>query len=173
MAVSREPAESSTSDLLMVWEPRLAAWLDEARTLRDGLEVPAPEDGPHALHRQLVQARRALDRVETIVADLIRLRGRSSDAVRSAKARLRRAEDVALQGRTRGFDQYVSARERMAWLTAKTSTEQDDLLNVETFDARVATVLDEARLLYRGVDAVRRDVDSRMRLMSIETRLEH
>lgn len=151
---------------------RLVEWLDECRKLRSSLEAPDLADGPHALMRQLVQARGTLDRVEEIVASLIRLKGQTREAVLSSKYRLEDAEGKAYQSRAVAFSEYSTGREREAWVATQTTIEKVEFRRFTLLDERVGTALDEAKVVQRGVDAVRRDIDARLRIMTYERQLE-
>jgi hypothetical protein len=88
------------------------------------------------------------------------------------KEELRVAEDEALASRSTGFSDYVSTRERMAWLGGRTVAEHASLLSAQTAQLHVKTALEQAQLLHRGIDNYRRDAETRLRIMTYERQLE-
>lgn len=150
----------------------IESWLTEARTLRSHLDRPDVTDGPNALRRQIVQARSTLDRVEEIVARLIRLRGRVHDQLLVAQYALEDAEARAMGERQIAFGEYSTKKERYAWLASETRAELEFLRPTQRLYDSIDAALDEARLIHRGVDAVRRDIDTRLRVMTFERQLE-
>jgi hypothetical protein len=151
--------------------PQLAALVLEAGKLRK-LEPPDVGDGPSRLHQQLVWARAALDRVEEIVAQLIALHGRVRHAVLSARHDLEEAENKAYGSRAVSFDQFDTGRQRSAWVGQRTLAERERAHRVDLLENDVSAALEEVKLVRWGIDGVRRDVQTRVQIMSIERSIE-
>ena len=167
MSVSVEP-ESSRADLTEL----LTEWLQECHTLRSQIEKPDLADGVHAIHKQLLSARRALDRIETHLARLIRLKGRTNWVFQSAKWALEDAETKAYDSRKLTFGDYATGREKEAWVSTQTTIEKVALRKALIRDGEVGAALEEVKVLHRGVDSVRRDTDTRLRIITFERALE-
>lgn len=161
-------ASSDDSSVIQAVE----AWLVEARGLRGSLALPDPTDGPNALRRQIVQARSVLDRVEEIVSRLIQLRARVHDQLLVAQFALEDAEAEALKERKLAFAEYTTRKERYGWIASETVIETGVWRHCQRLYDTVDAALDEAKLMHRGVDAVRRDVDVRLRVIGLERQLE-
>jgi hypothetical protein len=151
---------------------QISGWVREMSELRFGLPVPDVGDGPHALHTQLVGARKSLDRAEWILATVGRLHGIARETLVHSKRTLKVTEDVALQSRGKGFPDFVSTRERLAWLAGRTIDEETELMKTEVVYERLSTVMDELRLLHRGIDSYRRDIDTRLRILTWDRSLD-
>jgi hypothetical protein len=167
---SPEP-ESSGSDLPDI-SPRLLKWVSECTTIRRALDKPDLGDGPHALHKQLLQARRALDRIEEVLTQLVALKARSRAGMLAAKWELESAESKAYNSRKIGFGEFTTGREKEAWVYSQTVVEKLTLNRLMLLDEEVTATLDIVRTLHRGADSVRRDADTRLRLMTFERSLE-
>lgn len=153
-------------------EARLAGWVEEAVKLRGALPPIDVGDSPNSLHTQLVKSRAILDRVEEITIGLIRLKGRTHKAKVGARHALRQAEDEAYTSRSVSFDQYITAREREAWVGQRTTDQRADFVSAERFDISVESALEAVKTIRWGIDGYRRDADARLRLMTFERQLE-
>ncbi len=154
-------------------EQRLAAWVEECVELRKKLQgVFSNDDGPAKVHEALLRARAVLDRVEEIVVTLTRLKGRTHSAYVTARHALKEAEDAAYTKRSVGFGEYVTGRERDAWASTQTVTERLEFKRLERLDSEVGAALEACKIIFRGIDGVRRDADTRLRFMTFERQLE-
>jgi hypothetical protein len=167
MSVSTEP-ESSPADLTDL----LTGWLQECHTLRGQIEKPDLADGVHAIHRQLLSARRALDRMEAHLTRLIRLKARTNAVFQSAKWTLEEAEAKAYDSRKLTFNEYATGKEKEAWVATQTTIEKMALRKALLRDSEVGAALEEVKVLHRGVDSIRRDADTRLRIITFERSLE-
>ena len=160
------------SDDLPELDTRLAAWVEEAGKLRASLPRVAIEDGPQALHEQLVKSRAVLDRVEAITVMLMKLKGRTHAALVAAKHGVREDEDAAYTSRRVSFDQYATGREREAWAAQASIDTRAKLMKIEQLDINTGTALEVVKMLRWGIDGYRKDADTRLRLMTYERQLE-
>jgi hypothetical protein len=167
---SPEP-ESSVSDLPDL-SPRLLKWVSECSAIRKALDKPDLADGPHALHKQLLQARRGLDRIEEVLTQLVALRGRTRAGMLGAKWALEEAESKAYTSRKIAFGEFTTGREKEAWVYTQTVIEKLGLNRLTLLDEEVGATLEIVRTLHRGIDSFRRDTDSRLRLITFERSLE-
>jgi hypothetical protein len=167
MSVSTEP-ESSLANLTEL----ITGWLQECHTLRSQIEKPDLSDGAHAIHKQLLSARRVLDRTEAHLIRLIRLKARTNAVFQSAKWTLEEAESKAYDSRKLTFGDYATGKEKEAWVSTQTTVEKMALRKALLRDSEVGAALEEVKVLHRGVDSIRRDADTRLRLITFERSLE-
>lgn len=170
MSGSPEP-ESSVSDLPDL-SPRLLKWVDECTSLRKAVDKPDLADGPHALHKQLLQARRGLDRIEEVLTQLISLKSRSRAGMQAAKWQLEEAESRAYNSRKIAFGEFATGKEKEAWVYSQVVPEKMALNRLLLLDEEVGATLEIVRTLHRGIDSFRRDTDARLRLITFERSLE-
>jgi hypothetical protein len=169
MSVSTEPESSFDSVDL---RGRLLDWLKECAQLRAQVLKPDLADGVRDIHKQLLTARRALDRMETHVARLLRLRNRTRQAMLAAKWALEEAEDKAYDSRKLTFGDFTTGREKEAWVSTRTVVEKMNLHKATLLDEEVGAALEEVRVYHRGVDGARRDAETRLRILTFERSLE-
>ena len=153
-------------------DERFAAAISEASDLRKQLEQPAATDGPDAIHRRLIEARRALDRVDELVVWAIGVRGRTRNALARARYELEAKEDPIYVAVSRSSVEFTTGRERSAQVQVKSLAERMEVYRLEQVDNDAWTVLDQLRAIHRGVDAARRDADAQLRLLTLERNLE-
>ncbi len=154
----------------------LAAYIDEAQALARGIELPPGVPAPVDIVELLAQVRQRLDRLEHLLAAVIRIRARAHRAANAAKAAASDAWDKAAMRRRsapvqRG-DEYYSARER----DAEANLASLDLIHAHRAAAELAQHCDEAhdviRLHHRGFDNYRQDIHAILRAMTFEHHLE-
>lgn len=165
---------SELSDLLKQLSAELAEGLEHAvRTMADlRAEVGiGDDDAPTSLHDQLVKNRKAMDRAETFVAHLGRLHSRAQVAEADLKGELEDAEAKALQ-EAGPAEEFSTARERNARLAVRTLDQRIALRKVARQRAEINEALEFARTLYRGMEASRRDVETRLRMITLQTGLD-
>lgn len=147
----------------------LIATIKEAAELRaSAVHDGVPTEGPGELHDQLLVHRRALDRLEDHVAKLSRLKARADRAVREKQDVLEDAEAHADQLR----EEFSTAKERNAHLAVQTMDQRIALRKVTRQRDEIVEALEYCRTLYRGLDGSRRDLDARIRLITLQTSLE-
>lgn len=154
----------------------LASYIEETQTLTRGTALPTGVPAPAAVIELLADARQRLDRVEALLAAVIRIRARAHRAANAAKADASDAWDKAAMRRRassvqRG-DEFYSARER----DAEANLASLDLIHTHRRAAELAHHCDEAhdviRLHHRGLDSFRQDLHAVMRAMTFEHHLE-
>lgn len=139
--------------------------------LRSGVGIGEETAGPGDIHVQLQRNRACLDRAETFVAQLGRLYSRASIAEADLKGALEDAEATAIT-EAGPAEEFSTAKERNARLLVRTFDERIALRKVSRQRAEIGEALEYAKTLFRGMDAVRRDTETRLRLITLETGLE-
>jgi hypothetical protein len=156
-----------------MWEgidPTLKEWREEARELRESVGELNGGDSLQTLHEHLIAARRAQTRLEALMADCALLRSRirklllDLDAVYEDKF----AENV-LNDRT---GEYQSAKAQDARYKAGALSELRNVRQVKNWLTDVEEVYEFIRTKYWGLDAVRDDLKSLVRIISLESQLE-
>lgn len=142
-----------------------------ADQLRRSVQQGAPQvtDGPVELHIALVQHRKALDSLEAVVARTGRWK---AHADRLVAERLEALDDAELNA-TRLKDDYSSALEKNMHIRTQSLEQRVAHRKAVRFRDEVAEVHQYVTTLYRGLDGSRRDLDTRLRLISLQTQLEH
>jgi len=154
------------------WEEQVAAWVTEAHELR--FEI-APGDQTQTLteiHSLLLAARGNLDRIEEILVSLVRMNGKAKQAVADHQNALGDAWDQQAGGRNVSFSFSDPApRERYAQYNQRTIHETVEARQAERVHRQMETSLEAVRIMYRGLDSARRDLETRIRLISLESAL--
>lgn len=151
---------------------QLAEKVAEALKLR---EAAYPSDGysTKELHDHLVRVRASLDRVEGLQTDLVVLKGKVANKHAILKANYEDAWGASATSRRQSFSSdYSSAKERDAHHDLAAMKDKVALRQFEVVVRDVDTALEVVRTCHRGLDATRRDIDTRIRLLSVETQLE-
>lgn len=151
-------------------DPKLASLVVEARELREAVSQSKETDSVSTMHANLLAGRRSLDRLEAIVAEVGRLRARAKISVSDAKDAYEEAM-IAVMQKTR-IGEYTSADERRMTYKAACFDEYRTLRKAEKYEAAIAEVYDYCLMRYRGLDSSRKDLDTRIRLISLQSALE-
>ncbi len=155
----------------------LDEYLSEAQDLRTSLPpMPDTQAAPAEVHDYLLDVRRRLDRMEHLLATAVRVRGRVRRAAANATHQADDDWDEAIlkvrAAPVRRHDEYSSAKERSAEANLATMTAR----RAARAAADLASTCDEAaevlRLLHNGLDNVRRDTLTVLRLVQFESHLE-
>lgn len=156
-----------TADL----DPTLAAAVTRAAELRDVGEQWLPTDSVQTMHEHLIALRMAQDSMEGILANLGLVRGRVADAVEAARDAY--DEKVGQAIAASKPEEYSTAKERNAAYDLHALKERIEHRRIQRMLAKVGTAHEFVKLRYWGIDGKRRDLDTRLRALSIESRLEH
>lgn len=163
----------SLSDVLRSLSEEMSEGLkrvvSECHEIRTKVSPGSITEGPTELHERLLTARHAQDRAEMIVAELGRLHSRASIAVADLRGRL---EDAEASAELPPAEDYSTARERNARLSLAVVDERIAVRRATRQKEEVWEALEYCRLLHRGIDGSRRDLDLRIRLLSMQTMLE-
>lgn len=142
----------------------------EARMLRD-LPPWDAEDAPMDLHHHLLEVRARYDRVESILATLIERRTRVRALVHEARENHDDVWDTSATTKRTDRD-FMAGRERVAFVNVDVIPQRRLLRRLERTEIVLDGAVESVRLIHRGLDTVRRDLDIRIRLLSLESRLE-
>lgn len=149
--------------LLTIIEKALALRFDK------GLQ-PKAEDGPAELHERLIHVRANLDRLEHMLVQTVTAKSHQSGVVRQARET---QEDAwAASAQSTRTPEYTSAKERDARITLGTFETKVVLRRAEAMLAEAEFTVDQLRTLYRGLDGLRRDMETLLRAKSLATSLE-
>lgn len=151
----------------------LAARVDEARALHEAIIISNVEQTPQQLMESLQGCTASQHRLEGILTDLYRIRARTSEAVASNKALLDdRWNEQAISARVGFAHEFTTGRERDAQFSLKTVDQQVNLRRSESNNRSAEAAVRIVELLHRGIRDVNRDIHARIRLLSIDSRLE-
>jgi hypothetical protein len=139
--------------------------------LRAQVGVGELDGSPADLHKQLVKNRQAMDRTETFMAQLARLHTRAQIAEQDLAAELEDAEAQAVK-KAGAVEEYSTAKERNARLNLHTIDQKIALRKATRQRAEISEALEYVRTLYRGMEGSRRDVETRLRMITLEGGLD-
>lgn len=152
----------------------LSRHVDESVRLRMGAQLPRPDASTGELLDALHDVRSRLDRVEELLATVLVLRGMATRTATALRIQVDDSWDaVAVRLRTSAArDEYSSAKER----AAAVNVEIIDLRRLERKADGDARLCDEAvesiRLRLRGLQDVRQDILSVVKIRQFESSLE-
>lgn len=150
--------------------PTLKAYKAEVDVLRSTPGPVREDEQLDALYTRLVLTRRCQDRLEAIAADLGMVRSRCKIAVSEAQdAYDDRWREVMINSKV---GEYSSAQERNATYTAGAVNELVHLRRAKRMLADVDEIYDYSMFKFRGLDSSRRDTESRIRMLNVESMLE-
>lgn len=124
------------------------------------------------LHETLVVNRGMIERLESLTATLGFWKTRTAQAVAARKAEY---DDAYMQAATKknvGFSDYASAKEKDAHFALGTIEQTMKLRKAEATHRDVDAAWDYCRILLRGAEGVQRDMELRIRLISLRSQLE-
>lgn len=155
-------------------QDRVREKVHEVVDLRAGLPDWSEQDTPAEIHQHLLHARAVQDRIEEVVGWLTVARGRVRTALRQAQDALDDAiAAAATDSKVRvKMSEYDSKLEREARYSTLTTAERMSVRRLQGFEELLSQATDRAYLAHRGVEGLRRDIDLRMRIVAIDTRLE-
>lgn len=153
-------------------DPKLASMVTEAASHRWDVKIDDIGDSPSELYEGIVKLRGHQDRIEQIVVDLMRLRGRVSQAVSDRKALVDDGWDNEVVGATTFKISDPAPRERYAHYNLKVMSKTVELRKAQKALGDVETALEIVRMYHRGIDSTRREFEARIRALTYETRLE-
>ncbi len=155
----------------------LNAFVAEAREMRAGLPpMPGAQAAPYEVHEYLLDVRRRIDRVEFLLTQALRIRSATRQAATQTAREAEDAwDDAILRVRSspvRRGDEYTSAKERAAAANLATVDARRDARGRADDHAFVEEHVEILRLAHRGLDGVRHDTLTVLRLVQFESHLE-
>lgn len=150
-------------------QQKMAQVVAEAASLRP--KAPPFSAELETLHQSLVEAGAARYRLEELLATLSLLKNRSMDnAITAREAYEDKWREGATQGKV-GFADYSSAKEKEAHYDLRALEQKIAWRRAEKEDREVTSALEFTRMCLKNVDALRWDLETRIRIKSIEGRL--
>jgi hypothetical protein len=143
--------------------------VSEAANLPAALGPPNRAETPTDLHERLLVTRAAMTRVSELAGELTLLTGKVKAALVEARGSLEDAEGEIVTARRPAFTtEYNSAREKDARLGAGTLDHRRKVRQAEKLLAEVEAALYYSRDRHRELDRAVRDIDTRLRIITIE-----
>lgn len=152
--------------------PALISALEEASQARNLVKGGEATDGPSDLHDQLLHNRRQIERLEHLTGQFLLLKARSAQQVASRKGAYDDAYMAAATKKAVGFTDYTSAKEKDAHYNLATLAETLELRKANALYRDVESAWDFCRILLRGAEGVQRDLELRLRIISLNSSLE-
>lgn len=168
---------ATSKDLLPPYEDwvdaRLGNVIVEAEKLRFGVSAGSPADSLTEVHDALVHVRANQDRIEELLATLLRAQ---ADVRREVIDRRSVVDDKWDQQATRksvgfGFDD-AAPRERYAQYNQAIIDDRRALRRAEKLQGQVDLAVELLKLFHKGLEGVRWTLNTRLTAMSTATRLE-
>lgn len=146
--------------------------ISDAYALTATLEAPSTGETLTDLHERLLLSRAAMTRVADLTGELTLLSGKVKRLLIEAKGDLEDAE-AALVTRTgrRQIEDFSSAKERNARMAAGTLETLRKIRKAEMAQSEVDSALFYARDRHRELDRAVRDIDTRLRIITIESHI--
>jgi hypothetical protein len=147
--------------------PSCAQVVSEARRVRDEVRGGDPEDTVPDLHEQLVFNRAQIDYLEAMTSRMLLARARTQQAVSDAKDAV---DDAVMKTATKPssrLGEFASAKEKEAFYALGAVNEKMTLRKAERLHRDIDSTWDYCRVLLRGAEQVQRDLETRMRMLSI------
>jgi hypothetical protein len=145
--------------------------ISDAFALTSTLDPPSTSETLTDLHQRLLICRAAMTRVADLTGELTLLSGKVKRLLIEAKGELE-DEEAALVGRKpRHTEDFSSAKERNARMAAGTLETLRKIRKAEGAQSEVDSALFYARDRHRELDRAVRDIDTRLRIISIESHI--
>jgi hypothetical protein len=144
---------------------------EEATKLRDSIRPFNIDESVQDLHETLVQCRAVRDRLEQMVSLLGLKKSQAHSTAVEAQQTFQDAWDEAANSSKVG--EYSSAKEREATYNAQCLVQLIAARKAKRAEDDLAGVYDFCQSKLRGVDAIRRDLDARIKMLSMIGFLEH
>lgn len=165
---TKKCAMTDHADRLAQILEKLSEHITTAYEIRRTVSDHDMPDDPEGLYEWLKRVRAAQDRVEFLLADVLLIRSRVERLKGLTAAEVEDAE-IANTGRA---NDYTSARDRGIEINTKTLTQRK--AHRTTTDAMIEAqaAVEIVRTYHRGIDGTRRDIDTRLRAITVISSLE-
>ncbi len=155
----------------------LDSFYDQARTLRAEAPTPPIDGGPSDVLPSLLDVRQRLDRVEELLRHAMTIRAHYEAAQASATNTASDAFDTAITPRQAGTTsyagaEYTSAKERQAAANLATLGEARRARQAADDYRNAHLIVEQLRLMHRGLEGVRQDHLTVIRALQFETVLD-
>ena len=142
--------------------------IEEAQSIREQVPAPQTDIDPAEFLRLAALHRQAVDRLEALLGRAMLIRWQMANRRATAHAALEDAE----VGLTVQFEEFTSARERDLKIKALTLDARQAVRTAERGFADAIETEKFLRLLHQGADNSRRDLDTRLRAISLASQWE-
>lgn len=147
--------------------PTCAQVLYEARAARELVHAGDPHDAVPELHEQLLHNRSRIDYLESLTSRMLLVRSRSQQAVSDAKAAVDDAVMNTAAKPSSRLGEYASAKEKEVHFALGAVEQTMTLRKAERLHRDVDSTWDYCRVLLRGAEQVQRDLEIRLRMLSV------
>lgn len=147
--------------------PTCTKVLGEITALRELVHVGETHDTVPDLHEQLLHNRAQIDIMEALTARMLLTRSRTQQAVSDAKGAV---DDAMMNTATKPsarLGEFASAKEKEAHYMLGAVDQTMTLRKAERLHRDVDSTWDYCRVLLRGAEQVQRDLETRMRMLSV------
>lgn len=127
-------------------------------------------DSPQTLFENLAKARHVVDRLESLLCQAVLLKAQAERYRASCQAAVEDAE-VEQIGPTRAND-YTSARDRGIEINTKTIGPRRVLRQAAMLYTEAVASVTVIQTMHRGADSHRRDIETKLRAITLTTSLE-
>lgn len=153
-------------------QPKLIDAVTKAREARESCPSGTVNDDPHILHEHLLMTRAQIERLEHLTAEIGLVRGRVMGAVQDTKGAYEDAYMTAATSNDVGFADYSSAKEKDANYDLRAIKEKIEHRKAERLHRDVDNAWQYCRTLLRGAEGVHRDLEVRIRLITLAGQLD-
>lgn len=123
------------------------------------------------IHGHLIRNRSQIERLEYLTTTLALLRSRTTNIVATRRASYDDAYNKAATKPSIGFNEYTSAKEKDATANVAATGELFAFRKAEKLHRDVDSAWDFCRVLLRGAESAQRDIETRIRLITLTTSL--
>lgn len=169
--MSSENLQKAVEVLGKDMSPVLIEAVTSARDYREAVRHETDDD-VETIHATLVINRGMIERLEQLVAHLGFLRSRAAQVVATRKGEYDDAYVASATKKTVGFADYASAKEKDAHFALGTIDQTIALRKAEASYRDVDAAWEFCRTMLRGAEGVQRDMELRIRLISLRSQLE-
>lgn len=167
-------AVADIEDLLPGWDEKVAGWITEADALRSSLTYPEADAPPVIVLESLHEVRTATDRIETLVRRVAIVKSRSEQRVADAEHAYEDQWSTAARGEKMVGQRWDNAapRERYAKYDLTAMEDKMAVREAQRLHRQIATAFDVLKMIHKGLESMRWSLDARLRLITVDTRLE-
>lgn len=165
----------TSSDVVDALSAELLAIVETALTSRQYLYTASAQDtvtmSPEDLHERLLTSRKVVDALEFQLVKALMAKSRADRLKAQCSADVEDAEIAVSPTSTDDFA-YLSGRQRDIDINGKTIVVRRAFRRAATLASDAYYLVEEVKTLHRGADSYRREVDTRLRAVSLTTALE-
>lgn len=152
--------------------PQIIETLGEVSEIRKSIHAGSLDDDPSDLHEQLLFNRASIERLEVIVGNLLLLKARTENILASRQAAYDDAYMKAATKPSMALGDFSTAKEKDATFNLSATEEMFALRKASAFHRDVYSAWDFSRINLRGAEATQKDIEVRIRLITLNSALE-